>query len=150
MYAHVEPYQRPYHPLIFYLFFPLFKLLFSLFYKNKLYKKKNSSSPYWSTFIITIPLTFPFPLYLFISPLLSTYCYTSLTIFSFLYFEYSSPPFFFIQIRYHFSYSIHIFHTKKLYVLSLFLSLSLSGGFLFFLITLIEKNVFWKCIFFFF
>ena len=84
MYAHVEPYQRPYHPLIFYLFFPLFKLLFSLFYKNKLYKKKNSSSPYWSTFIITIPLTFPFPLYL-LSPHYSLLTITLPSLFSLSY-----------------------------------------------------------------
>ena len=67
-YSFIEPHQWSYYSLIFYLFFSLFKLLFSI-----LKKKKNL---FFSLLVHSYSYTssnFPFPLYLFISSLLLTF-----------------------------------------------------------------------------
>ena len=73
---------------IIYLFstssFLFFFLTFLLPILKRRRKKKNSYSPYLSTFIITLPPTFSLPLYLFISPLLSTLPLQFLYLFPFL------------------------------------------------------------------
>ena len=66
-YTFIEPHQWSYYSLIFYLFFSLFKLLFSIL------KKKNL---FFSLLVHSYSYTssnFPFPLYLFISSLLLTF-----------------------------------------------------------------------------
>ena len=129
--------------LFFCIFFSLFKLFFPLISK----KKKLFFSLLVNTPTITCLSTFSFPLCLFISPLL--YRYTS---FLFFYILTLLLPILFCINVISFFHSIHIFSTQNC---EFSLSLSLSE-FLFFLITLINVDIFFlicvlvSCFFFFF
>ena len=130
------PHQQPHHPLIFY-FFPLFKLIFSLL------KKKKKKTLFYSLLVHSCcytSSTFLLPLCLSLLSILPLH----FIIFSFLYFDSSSPHF--ILYKFDIISLIQSIHKNCEYSLSL---LSF-GGFLFFHITLIKVEVFSFCFFFFF
>ena len=131
------PHQQPHHPLIFY-FFPLFKLIFSL-----LKKKKKKKTLFYSLLVHSCcytSSTFLLPLCLSLLSILPLH----FIIFSFLYFDSSSPHF--ILYKFDIISLIQSIHKNCEYSLSL---LSF-GGFLFFHITLIKVEVFSFCFFFFY
>ena len=140
-YISIEPHQQPHHPLIFYLFFLLFKLLLSLFFI-----KKKTILHYISPYLLLRFLQlFPFLFCLFISH----YFYFTITLlssFSLSYIMILFLPFLFCINSIPFLLSNPYFSYKKTEY-----SLSLSTFFwwiLFFLITLIKFDVFYLFIFF--
>ena len=131
------------HLLIFYIFFSISKILFSLFVKNKklffsllvyiYYYTSSNNSPSFLPLYLSIILYFAITL--------------PLSFFSFLYFDYYSPHF--ILYKFDIISLIQCIFFPQKFLNTLFLSL---GGFLFFLIIPIKvdgffKYVFWYCVF---
>ena len=89
-YTFIEPHQWSYYSLIFYLFFSLFKLLFSILKKKKKTLLLTISSQLQLYFLqLSLP---SLPLYLLIT---LDFSVTLLSSFFFLYFDPSSPNIFF-------------------------------------------------------
>ena len=90
-YTFIEPHQWSYYSLIFYLFFSLFKLLFSILKKKKKTLLLTISSQLQLYFLqLSLP---SLPLYLLIT---LDFSVTLLSSFFFLYFDPSSPNIFFL------------------------------------------------------
>ena len=125
---------EPHHLLIFYLFFSLFKLFFSI-----LSKKKNLLLSISSHMLLHFLQHFP-SFFAYLSPHYSLlYHYTSFIIFSFLYFGFLLSILFCINLISFLLFNLFFSHTKTMSTLSLSLSLSLSV--LFFFITLIKVDL---------
>ena len=124
-YTFIEPHQWSYYSLIFYLFFSLFKLLFSILKKKKKKKKPLLLTISSQLQLYFLQLSLPsLPLYLLIT---LDFSVTLLSSFFFLYFDPSSPNIFFFVLNSISSLPFNPYFLPKIFEFSLSLSLSLSN-----------------------